>query len=90
VGVASPRLLKHGMKATSGDAPCVWQPPTPTLPLKGGGGRFAADGKLSYRAANASRKRPTVSLNAAGWSRFTACPAAGITIFSAPGIFAAM
>src|SRR5579871_5345745 len=37
-----------------------------------------------------SRNGSTASMNACGWSMLTAWPAAGITSFCAPGIFAAM
>src|SRR6266513_1722182 len=36
------------------------------------------------------RNGSTASMKACGWSILTACPAAGITAFCAPGIFAAM
>ena len=57
--------------------------------------RVRADARPGMTTAQVVRGRPsrngsTASMNACGWSMFTACPAAGITTFLAPGIFAAM
>ena len=37
-----------------------------------------------------ARNPSTAALNAAGWCKFDACPASGMMIFRAPGIFPAM
>src|SRR4051812_11727234 len=54
------------------------------------GEAFHAGASLSEPCGSLSRNGSSAPTKACGWSMLTTWPAAGMTIFSAPGIFAAM